>query len=201
MCGAVSLLALGVSACAVSYEDDEGRRQVIGLFSMSRDAALDRQAPTSGARHFTFYGVWFDDTFRGTSVAFGEVELSVADLRNQWRGAGEAMADAGAGDACSEEFGFRRCSLDPPDGARAGEAFDISVAGISIGVGARDRHFGIGYHRQVLLEVTNANALVTWPSSLKLLRPGVPELARRSLGAGGPAHVGLENLLRGTING
>ena len=66
----------------------------------------------------------------------------------------------------------------PRDPSRAGEAFDIAVAGITIGAGSRDRHFGVGYHRQVLLEVTNENALVTWP-----------------------AHVKLEGLLRGSING
>jgi hypothetical protein len=177
VCGAVSLLALGLGGCALSYEDDEGRRQVIGLFSTSAEA-FDRQAPTAEARHFTFYGVWLDNAFRGPSVAVGEVELSVADLRNQWRGADEVAPSGTSHDACPEGFGLRWCSFAPPAPDRAGEAFDIAVAGISIGADPRDRHFGIGYHRQVLLEVTNANALVTWP-----------------------AHVGLEALLRGSFNG
>jgi hypothetical protein len=174
---AVSFVALALSGCALSYEDDEGRRQVIGLFSMSSetDAATDAFAET--VHHFTFYGLWLDDAFRGPSIALGEVELSVADLRNRWAEEGAATDDAAA-DACEGGFGFRWCSLAPRDADRAGAALDIAVAGISLGAGENGRHFGIGYHRQVLLEVTNENALVTWP-----------------------AHVGIESLLRGSFNG
>jgi hypothetical protein len=174
-CGAVSLFALALSGCALSFEDDAGRRQVVGLFDMSSEVSAASDMAMDDVLHFSFYGLWLDDAFRGTSLAFGEVELSVASLRNQWQG--EARADV-VGSDCDGGFGFRWCSFDAPDQARAGQAFDIAVSGVSIGVGERDRHFGIGYHRQVLLEVTNENALVMWP-----------------------AHVGLEGLLRGSFNG
>lgn len=171
--GAVSLFAL--CGCALSFEDGGGRRHVVGLYDMSSDVAADASATTAVVRRFSFYGVWADDVFRGTSIAFGEVELAVADLRNQWR---REMSNAEAEDTCDVGFLFRWCTLEAPPADRAGTAFDIAVSGVTIGVGARDRHFGVGYHRQVLLEVTNENALVTWP-----------------------AHVGLEGLLRGTFNG
>jgi hypothetical protein len=175
-CGVVSFAALALCGCALSFEDGDGRRQVIGLFDMSseRDAS---SALAQDVRHFTFYGLWLDDTFRGPSIALGEVELSVADLRNRWHDAQTAQNESPQ-DECDGAFGLRWCSLAPRDVARAGEAYDIAVAGLSIGAGEGHRHFGLGYHRQVLLEVTNENALVTWP-----------------------AHVGLENLLRGTFNG
>jgi len=176
-CGVLSLLALALGGCAVSFEDGNGRRQVAGFFSMAVDTP-ERQAPTDAARHFTFYGVWFDDTFRGTSIALGEVELSVADLRNQWHRDGEAVTAATPEEDGTASFGFRWCTLAARDPSRAGEAFDIAISGISIGAGARDRHFGVGYHRQVLLEVTNENALVAWPADVK-----------------------LEGLLRGSFNG
>lgn len=176
VCGAISLLALTLGGCAISYEDEEGRRHVVGVYSTSLDSAGDAHALADEVRHFTFYGLWFDHAFRGTAVAFGEVELSVADLRNGWRDA--ASANGQAVDDCDEGFGLRWCAFGAPQRERAGAAFDIAVAGVSIGLGRRDRHFGVGYHRQVLLEVTNENALVTWP-----------------------AHVGLEGLLRGSYNG
>jgi hypothetical protein len=172
---AVSLGALALGGCALSFEDADGQRHVIGLYAMDV-AAPGPEAPTNDVRHFTFYGLWFDDAFRGTSLALGEVEFSVAELRNQW-GESDAAAQV-ATDVCDGGFGFRWCSLGPRDPARAGEAFDIAISGITIGVGERDRHFGVGYHRQVLLEVTNENALVVWPS-----------------------HVKLDGLLRGSING
>lgn len=199
--GAVlAAFSLALSGCAFSYEDGDGRRQVVGLYDMTVDAA-DPRSSTDETRHFTFYGLWFDDAFRGTSIAFGEVELSIADLRNQWPGEGTDVESVVDGDDCTGRLGFRWCSLGPRDPSRAGEAFDIAVAGITIGAGARDRHFGVGYHRQILLEVTNENALVTWPSSLTLRRPGELDLAGRSFGVGGPAQVKLEGLLRGSING
>jgi len=169
--GGVWLFALG--GCAVSYEDDEGRRHVIGLYDMSSDD--DAEALVADVHRFTFYGLWLDDVFRGTSLAFGEVELVVADLRNQWQDGG---ADSADGTTCERGFGLHWCALAAPSATRAGAAFDIAVAGLTIGAGERDRHFGIGYHRQVLLEVTNENALVMWP-----------------------AQVGLEGLLRGSFNG
>lgn len=176
-CAVLAALSLALGGCALSFEDADGRRHVIGLYSMTRDVP-DPKAATNETRHFTFYGLWFDDAFRGTSVAFGEVELSVADLRNQWPGDERHVERLADGDACAGRFGFRWCALGGRDPSRAGEAFDIAVAGITIGAGSRDRHFGVGYHRQVLLEMTNENALVTWP-----------------------AHVKLEGLLRGSING
>jgi len=166
-----SLVAL--CGCALSFEDSEGRRHVVGLYDMSSESTAGAAA-TDHVRHFTFYGFWFDDVFRGASLAVGEVELSVADLRNQWHG----EARAAMSERCDDGFGFHWCALAAPSHDRAGAAFDIAVAGITIGAGERDRHLGIGYHRQVLLEVTNENALVTWP-----------------------AHVGLESLLRGSFNG
>jgi hypothetical protein len=176
--GAVSLLALALCGCALSFEDEDGRRQVIGLFSTASEAPADPATSIGDVRHFAFYGVWFDDTLRGTSVAIGEVELSIADLRNQWDEAPPAVAADSQANDCPEGFGLHWCSLAPREHGRAGEAFDIAVVGLSIGAGASERHFGVGYHRQVLVEVTNANALVKWP-----------------------AHVGLEGLLRGTFNG
>ena len=90
--------------------------------------------------------------------------------------------------AADEGFGFRWCSLPAVDRGRAGELFDIAVAGVSVGVGARDRHFGVGYHRQTLLEVTNENALVAWPALPAAL-------------AVEPAQASVQDLLRGSING
>jgi hypothetical protein len=172
---AVSLCALALGGCALSFEDADGERHVVGFYAMEVEAA-GTDAPVGDVRHFAFYGLWLDDAFRGTSLALGEVEFSVADLRNQW-GEGDAATRVAA-DACDGGFGFRWCLLGTRDPARAGEAFDIAISGITIGVGERDRHFGVGYHRQVLLEVTNENALVAWPS-----------------------HVKLDGLLRGSING
>lgn len=174
---AVSLGVAALGGCAVSFEDGDGQRRVIGFYAMEVDAS-DVQAPTSDLRRFTFYGLWLDDTFRGTSLAFGKVKLSVADLRNQWSGEGTSTEALAAADECGGAFGFRWCSLGARDRSRAGDAFDIAIAGVTIGVGERDRHFGIGYHRQVLLEVTNENALVAWPAQVK-----------------------LEGLLRGSFNG
>lgn len=168
------LSAFALCGCAFSYQDDDGQRHVVGLYATAFETASDESAPVDEVRRFSFYGMWVDDVFRGTSIALGEVELSIADLRNQWRGESEPAAP----DACERGFGFHWCSLGAPQADRAGTAFDIAVSGITIGVGERDRHFGVGYHRQVLLEVTNENALVTWP-----------------------AHVGLEGLLRGSFNG
>lgn len=181
---AASALAFALGGCAFSFEDDDGRRHVVGLFSMASEAS-----DAGEVRRFGFYGVWVDDAFRGTAVAVGEVELAVADLRNQWAGAVDTPSRDEAGDDCSadEGFGLRWCSL-PAARGRAGALFDIAVAGVSIGVGARDRHFGVGYHRQTLLEVTNENALVAWPA--------LPAAV-----AVEPAQAGVENLLRGSFNG
>ena len=186
--------AFALCGCAISYQDAEGGRHVVGLYAMSADDAADASASADVVRRFSFVGLWVDDVFRGTSLAFGEVEFSLADLRNQWL----SEAEPAAPDACERGFGFHWCSLGAPPADRAGTAFDIAVSGITIGVGERDRHFGVGYHRQVLLEVTNENALVTWPSALQL---GLSNFASRRLGDGEPAYVGLEGLLRGSFNG
>jgi hypothetical protein len=186
---AAPLLALVLGGCAFSFEDGDGRRQVIGLFSVASEAP-EAGASVGDVHRFQFYGVWVDDAFRGTAVAVGEVELTVADLRNQWVGATDAPPrDDAAGEACAAEgFGLRWCSLPASDRKRAGVLFDISVAGVSVGVGPRDRHFGVGYHRQTLLEVTNENALVAWPH--------LPAAV-----AGEPAQASVQDLLRGTFNG
>ena len=196
----LAAFSLALGGCAFSYEDGDGRRQVVGLYAMTADMA-DPQAAANETLHFTFYGLWFDDAFRGASMALGEVELSVADLRNQWQDDGSVVARASVDAECSSGFAFRWCSLAPRDPARAGEAFDIEVTGITIGAGARDRHFGVGYHRQVLLEVTNENALVAWSSALTLRGPGRATLAHPGLGVSEPVYGGLEGLLRGSING
>lgn len=174
-CAAVALGVCALGGCAISFEDANGARHVAGFYAVEIDAA-GAHAPTGDVRRFTFYGLWLDDAFRGTSFAFGEVELSIADLRNQWTGAAQA-AQQGTMD-CDGMLGFRWCSLPPSDPARAGDAIDLAIAGVTVGVGERDRHFGVGYHRKVLLEVTNENALVAWPS-----------------------HVKVDGLLRGSING
>jgi hypothetical protein len=186
---AAPLLAFVLSGCAFSFEDGEGRRQVVGLFAVANDVP-EAAASIGDVHRFQFYGVWVDDAFRGTAVAVGEVQLTVADLRNQWVGASEgASRDDAAGDDCAAEgFGLRWCSLPAADRERAGVLFDIAVAGVSVGVGASDRHFGVGYHRQTLLEVTNENALVAWPQ--------LPAAV-----AGEPAQASVQNLLRGSING
>lgn len=174
-CATVALVAFALGGCAISVEDADGARHVAGFYAMEVDAA-DVGAPTGDVRRFTFYGLWLDDAFRGTSLAFGEVELSIADLRNQWTGAAQAAHQSAVD--CDGLLGFRWCSLPPPDPTRAGDAIDLAIAGVTAGVGERDRHFGVGYHRKVLLEVTNENALVAWPS-----------------------HVKVDGLLRGSING
>lgn len=190
LCSAVPMLAFafGLCGCAFSFEDSEGRRQVVGLFSTAREAPAD--AAAGDVHRFGFYGVWVDDAFRGTAVAIGEVQLTVADLRNQWVGAdSRTSADAVPEDCAADEgFGFRWCSLPAADRGRAGVLFDIAVAGVSVGVGARDRHLGVGYHRQTLLEVTNENALVAWPALPAAL-------------AVEPAQASLRELLRGSFNG
>lgn len=190
LCSAAPLLAFALSGCAFSFENGDGERQVVGLFSVAYDASGD-DAAAGDVHRFEFYGVWVDDTFRGTAVAVGEVQLTVAELRNRWAGApAEAASTAAPDDACAEDvgFGFRWCSLPAVAPGRAGELFDIAVAGLSIGVGPSDRHFGVGYHQQTLLEVTNENALIAWPA----LPAGV-NIA--------PAQVSVRDLLRGSING
>jgi hypothetical protein len=187
LCGAAPLLALVLGGCAFSFEDGEGRRQVVGMFSVTDDVP-EASASIGDVHRFQFYGVWFDDAFRGTAVAVGEVELTVADLRNQWAGAREMRAHADAADDCAADgFGLRWCSL-PASPERAGALFDIAVAGISVGVGQSDRHLGVGYHRQTLLEVRNENALVAWPA--------LPAGALSE-----PAQASVQDLLRGSING
>lgn len=189
LCSAAPLLAFALSGCAFSYANREGERQVVGLFAVAHETP-GADASVGDVHRFQFYGVWVDDAFRGPAVAVGEVQLTVADLRNRWTVAREAtVSGPGPDDACSasEGFGFRWCSL-PSAPGRAGELFDIAVAGVSIGVGARDRHLGIGYHQQTLLEVTNENALIAWPA----------------LPAGlniEPARLSVQDLLRGSING
>jgi hypothetical protein len=186
---AAPLLAFALGGCAFSFEDGDGRRQVVGLFYVANDVP-GAAASVGDVHRFQFYGVWVDDAFRGASVAVGEVELTVADLRNQWAGAPALrVSDDRASDCSTDEgFGFRWCSLPAVDRGRAGELFDIAVAGVSVGVGARDRHFGVGYHRQTLLEVTNENALVAWPR--------LPSAV-----AVEPAQASVQDLLRGSING
>ncbi len=173
---AVSSAALMLGGCAVSFEASDGRRDVVGLFSFERETAAANPA-TGDVRHFRFYGMWLDDAFRGTAAAIGEVRFSVADLRNQWPDADDAI-DADEADDCGEGFWFHVCSLPSPDAARAGQVSDIAVAGLSLGLGTDDRHFALGYHRRVLIEVTHQNALVAWP-----------------------ADFSVRDLLRGSING
>jgi hypothetical protein len=188
LCGAAPLLALVLGGCAFSFEDGDGRRQVVGLFAVANDVP-EASASIGDVHRFQFYGVWVDDAFRGTAVAVGEVELTVADLRNQWAGAGDVPSRAATVDDCTaaEGFALRWCSL-PAAVERAGALFDIAVAGVSVGVGVRDRHFGVGYHRQTLLEVTNENALVAWPA--------LPAGATSE-----PAQASVQDLLRGSFNG
>ena len=186
---AAPLLVFALSGCAFSFENGDGERQVIGLFDVAHDAdGVD--ASVGDVHRFQFYGVWVDDAFRGTSVAVGEVQLTVADLRNQWAGAQDAGTRRDAVDTCAAEtgFGFRWCSLPASSPGRAGELFDIAVAGVSVGVGARDRHVGVGYHQQTLLEVTNENALIAWPAL-----PATLNIE--------PARLSVRDLLRGSING
>lgn len=190
LCGAAPLLALALSGCAFSFENGDGERQVVGLFSVAHETS-DAEAAAGDVHRFQFYGVWIDDTFRGTGVAVGEVQLIVADLRNRWAGTPEEAANSAAPrDTCAEEAGFlfRWCSLPAVAAGRAGELFDIAIAGVSIGVGPSDRHFGVGYHQQTLLEVTNENALIAWPA----LPVGLSVE---------PARVSVRDLLRGSING
>jgi hypothetical protein len=190
LCGA-SFVALVLCGCAFSFEDGDGARHVVGLFSIG-DAP---QAPASAdvAHQFGFYGVWIDDAFRGTAVAVGEVQLTVADLRNQWA---ERAAAPDDGSDCStgEGFGLHWCSLGGGR-ERAGALFDIAVAGLTVGVGTRDKHFGVGYHRQTLVEVTDDNALVAWPA--------LPAFAETSVGDldNEPAQASVQELLRGSFNG
>jgi hypothetical protein len=190
LCGAAPLLAFALSGCAFSFENSDGERQVVGLFAVSREAHSVEVA-TGDVHRFQFYGVWVDDAFRGTAIAVGEVQLTVADLRNQWAGVPDAAARGTAqGDTCAAEagFGFRWCSLPAAAPGRAGALFDIAVAGLSVGVGARDRHVGVGYHRQTLLEVTNENALVAWPYLPAALNVE-------------PVQLSVRELLRGSFNG
>lgn len=187
--GPVFAFAFGLCGCAFSFEDGEGQRQVVGLFSTARETPAD--AAAGDVHRFGFYGVWVDDAFRGTAIAVGEVHLTVADLRNQWTDAPDEAprADAAAADCAGDAgFGFRWCSLPVADRGRAGVLFDIAVTGMSVGMGARDRHFGVGYHRQTLLEVTNENALVAWPALPAAL-------------AVEPAQASVQELLRGSFNG
>lgn len=187
---AAPLLAFALSGCAFSYENSDGERRVVGLFGVSHEAS-GADASAGDVHHFQFYGVWVDDAFRGTAVAVGEVQLTVADLHNRWDGApDQTTSRSGEGDTCAAEdgFGFRWCSLPAAAPGRAGALFDIAVAGVSVGVGARDRHFGVGYHQQTLLEVTNENALVAWPA----LPAGLNVE---------PAKLSVQDLLRGSING
>jgi hypothetical protein len=183
------VFALVLGGCAVSFEGADGRRQVIGLFSLDNEDATSAASAAGTVRHFAFYGVWLDDALRGSSLALGEVELTIADLRNQWAEVSRATPlEPAAEDSCSGGFGFQWCSLAPPQSERAGAMFDVAVAGISIGVGARDRHFGVGYHRQTLMEVTDENALVAWPALPKAL-------------ADTPSQASVQELLRGSFNG
>jgi hypothetical protein len=160
----VVLAAFVSGGCALSYEED-GERHVVGLFALETEAS---DGAVVEARHFTFYGVWFDDAFRGTGVAVGQVDLSVGDLRNQWQHAAATGGDPEIDGECSDGFGFQWCSLGPRRSGRAGEVFDIAVAGVTIGAGDQQSHFGVGYHRQTLLEVTNENALVAWPLNVEV---------------------------------
>lgn len=196
LCGAAPLLALALGGCAFSFEDGDGRRQVVGLFSASHETS-GAAAVTGDVRRFGFYGVWVDDAFRGAAVAVGEVELTVADLRNQWAGSTVGAPREAAEDDCAadEGFGLRWCSLPAVDRGRAGVLFDIEVAGVSVGVGPSDRHFGVGYHRQTLLEVTNENALVAWPAFAKA-SAGRPTMLNDVSG-----QASVQDLLRGSING
>lgn len=189
LCSAAPLLAFALSGCAFSFENGDGERRVVGLFDVAYEAG-GGAASVGDVHRFQFYGVWVDDAFRGTSVAVGEVQLTVADLRNQWAGAPDTGMRRDAGDTCAAEtgFGFRWCSLPAASPGRAGELFDIAVAGVSIGVGARDRHVGVGYHQQTLLEVTNENALIAWPAL-----PATLNIE--------PARLSVRDLLRGSING
>jgi hypothetical protein len=189
LCGVASLLAFALSGCAFSFENSDGERQVVGLFAVSREAH-SVEAAVGDVHRFQFYGVWVDDAFRGTAIAAGEVRLTVADLRNQWAGVpATAARGAAQDDTCAAEFGFgfRWCSL-PAAPGRAGVLFDIAVVGLSVGVGARDRHIGVGYHRQTLLEVTNENALVAWPYLPAALNVE-------------PVQLSVRELLRGSFNG
>lgn len=186
--GVAPFLACALSGCAFSFEDGDGRRQVVGLFSVAND--VPGAAASIGEVHrFQFYGVWVDDAFRGTAVAVGEVDLTIADLRDQLAGVGSTLTQDEPADDCAEAegFGLRWCSL-PVMRGRAGALFDIAVVGVSVGVGASDRHFGVGYHRQTLLEVTNENALVAWPA--------LPAGALNE-----PAQASVQDLLRGSFNG
>jgi hypothetical protein len=181
------VVALALCGCAFSFEDSEGARQVVGLFSIG-DGGDSDDTSIGVAHRFGFYGVWVDDAFRGTAVAVGEVQLTVADLRNQWVEAAPSPSADDAGDcAAGAGFGFHWCSLANESG-RAGALFDIAVAGVTVGVGARDKHFGVGYHRQTMVEVTNENALVAWPA--------LPAGALNE-----PAQANVQELLRGSING
>jgi hypothetical protein len=189
--------AISICGCAFSFEDGGGQRQVVGLFSIAQGAT--NEAAAGDVHRFGFYGVWVDDAFRGTALAVGEVQLTVADLRNQWNADGAHQIRAGDCDGDSG-FGFRWCSLPEAEPGRGGVLFDIAVAGVSVGVGARDRHFGVGYHRQTLIEVMDENALIAWPA--------LPAFAAASAGgpvstdAGGePAQASVQELLRGSING
>jgi hypothetical protein len=186
--GVTLLFALVLGGCAVSFEDADGRRQIVGLFSLESEDAASAASAAGTVRHFAFYGLWVDDALRGTSMALGEVELTIADLRNQWAHISRvSQLEQVPEDSCSGGFGFQWCSLAPPTD-RAGALFDIAVAGVSIGVGARDRHFGVGYHRQTLMEATDENALVAWPALPKAL-------------ADTPAQASVQVLLRGSFNG
>lgn len=178
------VLALALCGCAVSFERDGGRREVVGLFSVAQEVSA-ATAVAGSVRRFSFYGVWLDDAFRGTSFAVGEVQLAVADLRNHWRGADGPLPAQPSDDDCAVGFSLQWCTLGAADPRRAGELFEIAVAGVTAGVGEDTRHFGVGYHKQMLIEVTNANALVAWP-------------------AGGEAvseQAGVQSLLRGSFNG
>lgn len=179
---AAPVFALALCSCAVSFERDDGRREVVGLFSVAHEVAPP-SAAAGTVRRFAFYGVWLDDAFRGTSLAVGEIQLAVADLRNQWHGA-LPLAASDDGD-CTTGFALQWCTLPAADPRRAGKLFEIAVAGVTAGVGEDSRHFGVGYHRQTLIEVTNANAMVAWP-------------------VGGEAvseQAGVQSLLRGSFNG
>jgi hypothetical protein len=115
--------------------------------------------------------------------------LTIADLRNQWANdASPRQHPPAPEDSCSAGFALHWCALAPPEPERAGELLDIAVAGVSVGLGARDRHFGVGYHRRTLMEVTDENALVAWPALPKAL-------------ADAPAQASVQELLRGSING
>ena len=192
--GAAPVLALALCGCAVSFERDDGRRDVVGFFSVEHEAAA-LSAASGTVRRFAFYGVWLDDAFRGTSLTVGEVQLTVADLRNQWHGAeGAPPAATDEGD-CTAGFALQWCSLPAADPQRAGELFEIAVAGVTAGVGAEGRHFGIGYHRQTLIEVTNSNALVAWPAG------GTVSAGMPAVFGGTSEQAGVQSLLRGSFNG